>query len=223
MSSLDAVLHLSNFAFPDHASIDEESTRIQKLIKSLALQKHIEGGYFAETDRDERRVPNPFLTTSNGAQSDSNANGESQGGEDASRAASTSIFYLITPKTPIGYFHRNKGRTVHTLHEGRGRYVLIHPPEGIDAYGNEGHEKGIWRIETFTVGRDVANGERLQWIVDGGIWKTSFLLGRTDGAGECGGEHGEHGEHVDCTVCGGCLISEVCFLIHCAWIWTLLY
>jgi predicted cupin superfamily sugar epimerase len=213
MSFPDANLKQSHFAFPNHASIDKESERVQKLIQTLGMQEHIEGGYFVETDRDERRVPNPFLTSSsNEVQASGSAHEESKGNQDPTRSASTSIFYLVTPKVPIGHFHRNKGRTVHTLHEGRGRYVLIHPPKDIDPYGEEGREDGNWRIETFVVGRDVAKGEKLQWIVGGGIWKASFLLGRTDGGGECGGEGDDGCGDVDCTRCGGCLISEVCCL-----------
>jgi hypothetical protein len=60
---------------------------------------------------------------------------------------------------------------VHTLHKGRGRYVIIHADE-------EGEEK---RIETFTVGHNVAKGERLQWIVEGGKFKASYLLPDQDG------------------------------------------
>jgi len=51
--------------------------------------------------------------------------------------------------------------------------VLIHADE---------EEK---RIETFVVGQDVEKGERLQWIVEGGKYKASFLLSDEGG---CGGE-----------------------------------
>jgi predicted cupin superfamily sugar epimerase len=47
------------------------------------------------------------------------------------------------------------------LHRGRGRYVLIHP-DG--------------RIESFIVGNAVERGERIQWIVEGDVWKASYLL-----------------------------------------------
>jgi predicted cupin superfamily sugar epimerase len=47
---------------------------------------------------------------------------------------------------------------VHTLHGGRWRYVIIHADEN-------GKEE---RVEVFVVGPDVATGERLQWIIDGG-------------------------------------------------------
>ena len=43
-----------------------------------------------------------------------------------------------------------------------------------------GDERLRWtgkaRIETFLVGPNVAKGERLQWIVEGGRYKGSFLL-----------------------------------------------
>lgn len=91
------------------------------------------------------------------------------GFDPAHRNASTSIFYYLTPQSPQGNFHRNRGRTVHTLHRGRGVYVLIHADEP-DLPG------GGKRIETFTVGPDVTNGEKLQWIVEGGKFKASFLL-----------------------------------------------
>jgi len=125
-------------------------------IASLNLQAHPEGGYFVETDRDPLLVPNPFKTPTDksGAAAD----------QDTTRNASTTIYYFITPKSPVGHFHRNKARTVHTLHQGRGRYVLIHADESPA------------RVESFVVGHDLAKGERLQWIVEGGKYKASYLL-----------------------------------------------
>lgn len=132
----------------------EESQISKSIIDALSMQVHVEGGYYVETDRDSRRVHNPFAAP---------------GVFDSTRSASTTIFYLLTPSNPQGGFHRNKGRTVHTLHRGRGRYVIIHADEV-----NEPGEKA--RLETFIVGQDVQKGERLQWIVDGGKFKASFLL-----------------------------------------------
>ncbi|MCJ1432688.1 hypothetical protein MMC27_002045 [Xylographa pallens] len=144
-----------------------ESPTIQAIIETLRLQKHLEGGYFVETDRDQLRVPNPFQTPPNPF-----PNGEA---DDPTRSASTTIYYLITPSNPLGIFHRNKGRTVHTLHKGRGRYVIIHADEV-----QRGQKA---RIETFVVGQDIASGERLQWIVEGGKYKSSFLLPDKHGTG----------------------------------------
>lgn len=52
-------------------------------------------------------------------------------------------------------------------------------------HANEGGGKK--RIESFVVGQDLAKGERLQWIVEGGKYKASFLLpdeeGGTDSQG----------------------------------------
>jgi uncharacterized protein len=144
----------------------KESPQIQALIKALSLTPHIEGGYFVETDRAPDTVPSPFPP---GKSSTSDLAPQRPGFDPAVRNSSTSIFYLLTPNGPQGGFHRNKGRTVHTLHRGRGRYVIIHANEN-DEWG------GGKQVETFIVGQDVAKGERLQWIVEGGKYKASFLL-----------------------------------------------
>jgi len=74
---------------------------------------------------------------------------------------------------------------MHTLHRGRGRYIVIHADE------KHGEEKA--RIETFVVGHDINKGERLQWMVEGGKYKASFLLP-------------DHGDDMESE---GLLISEV--------------
>lgn len=42
---------------------------------------------------------------------------------------------------------------------------------------------GRARVETFVVGKDVERGERLQWVVEGGKYKASFLLEDEEGRG----------------------------------------
>lgn len=140
-----------------------EPHSIQAVIDTLNMLPHIEGGYYVETDRDPRQVPSPFPPTPS---SPSIPLLHRPGFDPAYRSASTTIFYLITPSSPQGNFHRNRARTVHTLHRGRGRYVLIHADE-------DGEEK---RVEDFVVGLDVVRGEKAQWIVEGGKYKASFLL-----------------------------------------------
>jgi len=132
-----------------------ESPVTQQVIQTLGMLVHPEGGYYVETDRDPLRIANPFRTSDDDD-------------DDATRAASTSIYYLLTPTNPTGHFHRNKGRTIHTLHSGRGVYVIIHADEV-----HSGHKA---RVETFVVGHNLAKGERLQWLVEGGKFKASFLL-----------------------------------------------
>jgi uncharacterized protein len=56
------------------------------------------------------------------------------------------------------------------------------------------------RVETFVVGRDVMNGEKLQWIVEGGKYKASFLLPDDESNGNEAKSQ-------------GLLISEVRFLL----------
>lgn len=161
-----------------------EPESINTTISVLKLHKHIEGGYFVETDRAKFTIPNPFL---HDAVSDLATSKE----QSTTRQASTAIYYLISPGSPVGYFHRNKGRTIHTLHWGRAQYVVIHADEVLGASGGLS-ETAKARIETFSVGHDVVNGEKLQWIVEGGKFKASFLLPDAD----------------DEVSTKGCLISE---------------
>ena len=155
---------------PTFTGKQDNSVHLQAVIDKLKLTPHVEGGYFVETDRDNLRVPTPFTS-----------------GSLDTRAACTTIHYLLAPESPLGCFHRNRGRTVHTLHRGRGRYVIIHADEVAHegfpgGYGGAGDVTesqrwmGVARVESFVVGQDVLKGERLQWIVDGGKYKCSFLL-----------------------------------------------
>ncbi|KAI9844960.1 MAG: hypothetical protein M1838_001944 [Thelocarpon superellum] len=162
----------------------QEPTSIAALIHTLGLLKHPEGGYFVETDRDARRVPNPFQDDSSYVRHGIVPTAaQTRDGDDTTRCASTTIYYLLTPGNPQGVFHLNRGRTVHTLHQGRGRYVIIHADE-VD--GTRGRNKA--RIETFVVGHNVTRGEKMQWIVEGGKFKASLLL--PDRADETGSENG---------------------------------
>lgn len=142
-------------------TIPHETINTQTVIDTLKLRKHPEGGYFVELDRDPRTVPNPFQDHPYQTTADAPFSGDN-----SVRNASTSILYLLTPHSPQGNFHRNAGRTVHTLIQGRGRYVVIHADE-------EGEKK---RVESFVVGQDVEAGERVVWIVEGGKYKASFLI-----------------------------------------------
>lgn len=157
------------------------------IISALAMIPHPEGGYFKETARDPRRVANPFHASYDSGMTSVGkkhvfsevADAAQEEGEDAgtkwtelTRSASTNIFYLLSEGRSWGRFHRNKGRTVHTLHKGRARYVIIHADEVFNGI----RPKGEARIETYVVGQDVVAGEQLQWVVEGGKYKASFLL-----------------------------------------------
>jgi len=58
-------------------------------------------------------------------------------------------------------------------------------PGGYDGAEGKVAEGQRWtgkaRVETFVVGPDVLKGERLQWIVGGGKYKSSFLLPDEEG------------------------------------------
>ncbi len=162
-------------SFPLLPSPQENSESIQNLIKALDLLPHIEGGYYIETDRAKETIPSPF--PSKPSSTTTGLVPQREGFDPSLRNLSTTIFYLLTPSGPQGGFHRNAARTVHTLHRGRGRYVIIHADE-------VGEGK---RVETFVVGQNVEKGEKLQWIVDGGKFKASYLLPDEEGGSESQG------------------------------------
>lgn len=121
------------------------TTPNSQLVKDLKLEKHIEGGYFAETQRDEEVVSSPLA-----------------GG--APRPISTTIYYLLTAEEPRGYFHRNKSHTMHVLHQGRSRYTLIAP-----------NHSGAPSVSYTTMGADASAGERRQLFVGSNVWKMSRI------------------------------------------------
>ncbi|UKZ73004.1 hypothetical protein TrVFT333_000643 [Trichoderma virens FT-333] len=142
-----------------------ESAAVKSIIGSLSLIEHVEGGYFAVTDADSTKIPSPYPATPLSQRTIDLVNGLPADFDYAFRQLSTTIFYYLTPNRPLGSFHRNRSRIIHSLHRGRGRYVLIHP-DG--------------RIESFIVGPNIERGEKLQWVVEGGVWKASFLLPDSD-------------------------------------------
>ncbi|KAH6899919.1 RmlC-like cupin domain-containing protein [Thelonectria olida] len=146
-------------------SLAPESSQTESLIQALSLLPHIEGGYFSQTDEAPTTIPSPYPEDPLSAETISLSGGPRPGFDAALRRLSTTIFYLLTHRRPLGRFHRNRSRIIHTLHRGRGRYVLLHP-DG--------------RVETFVVGHAVERGEKLQWVVEGGVWKASYLLDTDD-------------------------------------------
>ena len=188
-SSIDPSLPPLKPAF-NASDVDSEIPTSEALIQKLKLEPHPEGGYYRETDRDPFRIPNPFALQSKGSPAAADLLVDS-------RNASSTIYYLMTAKSPQGVLFRNKARTIHTLHRGRGRYVVIHADEVARAkfpaaYGglgigepDLGGESMRWagkaRVETFVVGPNILEGEKAQWIVDGGKYKASYLLPDEEG------------------------------------------
>ncbi|KAL7896566.1 RmlC-like cupin domain-containing protein [Trichoderma sp. SZMC 28014] len=159
-------LSLITPTFTPSSASTTESAGVTSIIKSLSLIEHVEGGYFAVTDVSNTFVPSPYPETPLSQRTIDLVGGLPADYDPSKRRLSTTIFYYLTPNRPTGSFHRNRSRIIHSLHRGRGRYVLI-------------HEDG--RIESFVVGHNVERGEKLQWVVEGNVWKASFLLADDDG------------------------------------------
>lgn len=119
----------------------------EEVIKALNLSAHIEGGYYRRTYQADQR--NLIDTT---------------GGE---RFLLTSIYYLLTQKSPVGHFHLNTSDIIHYYHLGDPiRYTLIYPDGS---------------LASVDMGSAICTGQQLQLVVPGGVWKASELL-----PGPCG-------------------------------------
>lgn len=113
----------------------------QLLIDKLSLTPHIEGGYFCRTYCAELMTDVPY--------------------DSKPRSLLSSIFYMLTDDSPIGYLHKNKSDIIHYFQGGSPlRYVIIH---------SDG------RLEHKILGTDLNKGQQLQLIVKGGCWKASEL------------------------------------------------
>ncbi|WP_217274037.1 cupin domain-containing protein [Shewanella sp. VB17] len=110
------------------------------IIQALDLQPHpIEGGYFALTYVSEHTT-----------------------GHNGQRKLLSTIYYMLTDDSPIGYMHRNKSDIVHFYHSGSAMKYWI-----IDVNG---------QLTETVLGSDVTKGQCLQLLVKGGDWKLSHLM-----------------------------------------------
>ncbi|KAF4454310.1 hypothetical protein F53441_3126 [Fusarium austroafricanum] len=181
------------------SSTRPENPRSKSLIEALSLEPHIEGGYFRQTDANPVSIPSTYSSEALSDQTLTLSGPTREGYRADTRRLSTTIYYLLTPRQSQGNFHRNRSRVIHTLHRGRGRYVLIHP-DG--------------RIESFIVGNAVERGERIQWIVEGDVWKASYLLANESRSSHESGELETEGLLISETVVPGFEYHDHTFLTH---------
>ena len=109
----------------------------ESIIRKLKLEPHIEGGYFRRT------FESSVHTLSN-------------------QAAMSSIYYLLTNETPIGYLHKNKSDIIHFFHSGSPIKYYIVSTDG--------------KLTTKILGSNLEQGHQLQLMVKGGDWKASQLI-----------------------------------------------
>src|SRR6478735_1945605 len=108
------------------SSSEPENPRSRSLIEALSLELHIEGGYFRQTDANPTVIPSTYSSNALSDETVELSGGTREGYSANTRRLSTTIFYLLTTRQSKGNFHRNRSRVIHTLHRGRGRYILIH-------------------------------------------------------------------------------------------------
>ena len=120
---------------------DNNLLTAKQLAKALNLEEHVEGGYFRQTFKADHR---PTITTDNG-----------------NRVTMTSIYYLLSAKSPIGHFHMNQSDIMHYFHMGDPiTYYML------NADGS---------LQTTILGPDPSQGHQMQMMVEGGTWKASKI------------------------------------------------
>ncbi|MGZ8171630.1 MULTISPECIES: cupin domain-containing protein [Methylobacter] len=113
----------------------------RQLIDKLSLAPHIEGGYFSRTYSSDLKTDIPA--------------------DSKPRCLLSSIFYMLTDDSPIGYLHKNKSDIIHYFHGGSPLTYLILHTDGT--------------LEKQILGIDLDSGQQLQLIVHGGCWKATEL------------------------------------------------
>ncbi|MDU9048604.1 MAG: cupin domain-containing protein [Candidatus Electrothrix sp. Rat3] len=110
------------------------------IIILLNLEPHpTEGGYFRRTYESDLRC--------------NTKNGE--------RVLLTSIYYMLTQGSPVGFLHRNESDIIHFYQLGASiKYTLI-SPDGV--------------LSEKILGPNIVHGESLQLLVPGGWWKASRI------------------------------------------------
>ncbi|OAQ23613.1 hypothetical protein K457DRAFT_147050 [Linnemannia elongata AG-77] len=165
----------------------KEPSYIQSTLSTLSLDPHIEGGYYALTDINTASTPSPYPPEPLSARTLDLTGGLREGYDPAKRLLSTSIFYYLTPNRPMGSFHRNRSRIIHTLsfvvgHDiGKGEKVtwtveggvwkasfLLQPSAGQD------NNEGLLITETVVPGFEYSDHEFLS------VEKSKELLTATD-------------------------------------------
>ncbi len=112
----------------------------QEIIEKLDLELHpSEGGYFRRTYESDLSFKEV----------------------NSDRKLLTSIYYMLTNDSPIGYLHKNRSDIIHFYHLGSPIKYMIVTSEG--------------KIEEKILGPNIAKGELPQLVVNGGEWKASHL------------------------------------------------
>ncbi len=113
----------------------------QSIIDTLQLEPHPEGGFFKRTCESPKVAP--------------------IGPGDSERKLYSSIYYLLTIDSPIGYLHVNQSDIIHFFQLGDPVLYTLVSPDG--------------KMRQITLGSEIGKGHQLQLVVPSGWWKASEL------------------------------------------------
>lgn len=123
------------------SSAEQGKLTAEQLAEALNLEAHVEGGYFRQTFKADHR---PTIATENG-----------------DRVTMSSIYYLLSAKSPIGHFHMNQSDIMHYFHMGDPISYYLLTEDG--------------SLQKTILGPDPTKGHQMQMMVKGGTWKASKI------------------------------------------------
>ena len=117
----------------------------EKIIKTLGLEPHPEGGYFKETYRSDILISKEGLKNV----------------YSGSRCVSTAAYFLLTKEQPKSFLHQLKSEEIFHLYDGGSLDILLLYPNGDGTIQ--------------TLGRDLEKGEKPQVLIPKGAWFGALL------------------------------------------------
>lgn len=131
------------------------SLAMEELVQQLRLIEHPEGGYFREVYRSGAE---PMASEGS---TDKRGEVSPAFDERLIRNRLTSIYWMPTAASPIGWLCCNRAAHVHYYHAGASLTYHLLSPEG--------------ELSRQVLGPNLADGEVLQLVVPGGFWKAAQL------------------------------------------------
>jgi predicted cupin superfamily sugar epimerase len=155
-----------------------------EIVRALGMQRHPEGGWYVEIHRSHVRVRPLPLDKANAHHGDRNlsrdaGDGHRSAGANASRAAMTSIYYLLE-RGQRSHWHRVDADELWAWHAGAPMELSIAAAD--DARGGQRAPTrapggGMRTVTVHRLGMNLAGGERPQAVVPAHAWQSAQPLG----------------------------------------------
>lgn len=150
----------------------------QEIVDALGMRPHPEGGWYVEIHRSLQRVE-PLAHGRNAGAGSSGGMHARVPGADPSRAAMTSIYYLLE-RGQRSHWHRVDADELWAWHAGAPMELSIatgQDPRAGDSHTSRARDCALPAVAMHRLGMDLAAGERPQAVVPAHAWQSAQPLG----------------------------------------------